>query len=205
MRAAASNNNNFVFGNTALGQATVVGGAAISLATDPVGCHMDADISTPTVAALTNGQMHFNTNAGTAKLDKVKVCKSNQCTCDNGIGATGAACLTNGAAKCASCNAGYFLKGNECTRAPPPPPPSPSYPPFPPGEAPCDFWCSYSTCGEYKCSGCHSMCHPDLLAAQKAAYPDCSFWCNSWTCSASLFPVVDGFFKTHCSTCPVCA
>ena len=41
--------------------------------------------------------------------------------------------------------------------------------------------CSYQTCHEFKCSGCHSICHPDNLAALRASYPDCEFWCNSWT------------------------
>ena len=143
MRAAASGAtgaNSFVFGTTALGTSTIVGNAAINSATEPTGCHMDADISTPTTNAATNGNMFYNTNAGTAKADKPKVCKINRCSCSNGVGATGAACPTNGAAKCSSCNAGYLLSGTSCVPpSPPPPPPSPLFPPFPPGEAPCDF------------------------------------------------------------------
>merc|ERR1712060_571685 len=37
-----------------------------------------------------------------------------QCTCANGNGATGSACPTPGAAKCASCNSGYTLIGTVC-------------------------------------------------------------------------------------------
>ncbi len=70
------------------------------------------------------------------------------------------------------------------TDPPPPPieppmgPPPPA--PWPPGEG-CAFWCSYATCHEYQCSGCHSICHPDHLSQLPAG---CAFWCNSWTVRA---------------------
>ena len=41
-------------------------------------------------------------------------CKANQCTCNGGTGATGAACPTNGAAKCVACDSGYTLDGDTC-------------------------------------------------------------------------------------------
>ena len=36
-------------------------------------------------------------------------CTENQCTCDNGVGATGTDCPTHGDAKCTSCDDGYHL------------------------------------------------------------------------------------------------
>ena len=40
------------------------------------------------------------------------------CTCKNGVGQAGTGCLTSGATKCASCNAGYTINHarTECTR-----------------------------------------------------------------------------------------
>jgi hypothetical protein len=43
-----------------------------------------------------------------------EVIKANTCTCSGGTAATGAACTSNGAALCASCNAGYTKDGNAC-------------------------------------------------------------------------------------------
>ena len=42
----------------------------------------------------------------------------NYCTCDNGVGQTGAGCPVEGTAKCASCNAGFTLndRRGECIR-----------------------------------------------------------------------------------------
>ena len=36
------------------------------------------------------------------------------CSCTNGVGATGAACTSHGAAICGSCSAGYYLSGGAC-------------------------------------------------------------------------------------------
>jgi len=39
----------------------------------------------------------------------------NQCTCDHGTGASGGDCPSDGDAKCASCEAGYYLDGDACS------------------------------------------------------------------------------------------
>ena len=41
-------------------------------------------------------------------------CVLNECACENGVGATGAACAVDGDRKCASCEDGYYLFENEC-------------------------------------------------------------------------------------------
>ena len=45
------------------------------------------------------------------KLNAVVRCNStvNACTCENGVGQTGAGCPLNGAAKCASCHTGFTI------------------------------------------------------------------------------------------------
>ena len=43
-------------------------------------------------------------------------CTLKQCSCNNGVGASGTECLTHGDAKCTSCDDGYFLDNSlECT------------------------------------------------------------------------------------------
>ena len=48
--------------------------------------------------------------------DKSK-CIANQCSCDNGVGSSGAKCSTDGDSKCESCNAGFKLASDSksCT------------------------------------------------------------------------------------------
>jgi len=41
-------------------------------------------------------------------------CTLNQCTCNNGVGATGIACPTTNTAVCVACSAGYTLTGGAC-------------------------------------------------------------------------------------------
>ena len=41
-------------------------------------------------------------------------CETKECACQNGVGATGSACPTNGGAKCASCNGDHRLVGTTC-------------------------------------------------------------------------------------------
>ena len=38
----------------------------------------------------------------------------NECTCSNGNGTTGSNCLTDGVAKCGSCDSGYNINGTVC-------------------------------------------------------------------------------------------
>ncbi|CAD7971980.1 unnamed protein product, partial [Amoebophrya sp. A120] len=49
---------------------------------------------------------HLN-DAGTA-------CEDNSCSCDFGSAATGAACTSNSANICSSCDSGYHANGNSC-------------------------------------------------------------------------------------------
>ena len=55
----------------------------------------------------------YQTAAHTPTSDRE--CTLKQCTCENGIGATGDACPINGDAKCASCTGEFYLNGIECT------------------------------------------------------------------------------------------
>merc|ERR1719224_254694 len=41
-------------------------------------------------------------------------CATKTCTCTNGTGATGAACPTNGTAKCAACTGDFYLNSGAC-------------------------------------------------------------------------------------------
>merc|ERR1719473_1726827 len=41
-------------------------------------------------------------------------CATKTCTCTNGTGATGAACPTNGTAKCAACTGDFYLNNGAC-------------------------------------------------------------------------------------------
>ena len=54
------------------------------------------------------------TNNGVPTLGYRMDCTPNQCTCENGDGATGADCPTHGDAVCASCAAGFHLDGTAC-------------------------------------------------------------------------------------------
>ena len=47
-------------------------------------------------------------------LNGDSVCDLKTCTCDNGTGATGTKCPTNGVANCTSCNSGYKLEISHC-------------------------------------------------------------------------------------------
>ena len=42
------------------------------------------------------------------------ICTLNQCSCNNGVGASGTECLTHGDAKCTSCDDGYHFPGLRC-------------------------------------------------------------------------------------------
>ena len=44
-----------------------------------------------------------------------RVCTQNECVCDNGVAATGAACTTHGAHICSSCSSDHYKTGNTCT------------------------------------------------------------------------------------------
>lgn len=41
-------------------------------------------------------------------------CDENECTCNNGVGATGISCPTNGTEQCINCNTGYYLQDGAC-------------------------------------------------------------------------------------------
>jgi hypothetical protein len=41
-------------------------------------------------------------------------CEANECNCANGLGATGAACTSNGGAICGSCTLGFEIRGKIC-------------------------------------------------------------------------------------------
>ena len=43
-------------------------------------------------------------------------CVENVCTCESGNGATGLECLSDGLAKCYSCDLGFFLENETCDR-----------------------------------------------------------------------------------------
>jgi hypothetical protein len=43
-------------------------------------------------------------------------CKEKECTCEYGTPATGAACTTDGTAKCVKCPAGYGMNGHACEK-----------------------------------------------------------------------------------------
>ena len=45
------------------------------------------------------------------------LCAENQCTCSNGDGAKGNDCSAHNAAKCSSCNRGFFLSSDECLQS----------------------------------------------------------------------------------------
>ena len=49
-------------------------------------------------------------NAGWKVSDDNSQCLANVCSCSNGVKASGAACVTDGAKMCASCNNGFKLR-----------------------------------------------------------------------------------------------
>merc|ERR550519_1368221 len=58
--------------------------------------------------------MTCNKGYSETKSSKKITCEKNICVCDNGKGSEGDECGTSGEKKCASCNAGFDLSGNEC-------------------------------------------------------------------------------------------
>ena len=49
-------------------------------------------------------------NAGWKVSDDNSQCLANVCSCSNGVGASGAACATDGVEMCESCNSGFKLR-----------------------------------------------------------------------------------------------
>ena len=54
-----------------------------------------------------------------AGTNQATCCEDDQCTCTNGIGATGTACTAgHGNAQCGSCDDGFYLDSGACTTCP---------------------------------------------------------------------------------------
>jgi hypothetical protein len=78
------------------------------------------------VVAIIGGAVWYFTRDGSSPTPSptptptttIQTSQSNTCTCENGVGATGFACPSDGAPRCASCNEGYHLNGGNCTYIP---------------------------------------------------------------------------------------
>ena len=78
---------------------------------------------TPMVCDVGAGGPGLHSHCASVTTTQLPITTLAYCTCANGNGSSGAACPTNGAEKCDSCNTGFFLntvnacEANECTCA----------------------------------------------------------------------------------------